>query len=171
MADLGSTLQTLLFAAPTTFLPLQALSMSQSQSSPQVCPLKPEYPYPDSVCTSQGISWEGECSDGHGPSVLVSLSSACCKLAGALSSEPLNLPICPSWSPGWLRVFPGWGNISSFTASSQGCSSYPNSFFSFFLLGYVVIFLTVFIVWDVLSEFSRQSARTIPHVDIFLKYL
>ena len=61
-----------------------------------------------SLCAhQQGVPWEGECSDGHGPSVLVSLSSACCKLAGALSSEPLNLPICPSWSPGWLRVFPG----------------------------------------------------------------
>ena len=107
MGDLGSSLQTLLFAACTTFLPLQAVFMSQSQSSNQVCPLKPGFPCPASVCTSQGMSWEGECSDGHGPSVLLSLSSACCKLAGALSSEPLNLPICPSWSPGWLRVFPG----------------------------------------------------------------
>ena len=44
MGDLGSTLQTLLFAAHTTFLPLQAESMSQSQSSPQVGPPKPEYP-------------------------------------------------------------------------------------------------------------------------------
>ena len=96
MGDQGSSLQTLLFAACTTFLPLQAVSMSQSQSSPQVCPQKPEFPYPASVHTSQGISWEGECSDGHGPSVLVSLSSACCRLVGALSSEPLNLAICPS---------------------------------------------------------------------------
>ena len=44
--------------------------------------------------------------------------------------------------------FPGWGNLPSFTAPSQGHRSCHNSyfslFFSFILHGYMVIFLTIF---------------------------
>ena len=39
----------------------------------------------------------------HGLSVLVSLFSACCMPAAVLFSEPLKLPLCPSWFPCWRR--------------------------------------------------------------------
>ena len=89
-----STLQTLVCSC-TTLLPLQAVSMSQAQSSPQACPLKSKFPYPASVRISKVYLGRGSAVMGTDP-LCLSLSSACCKPVGALSSEPLNLPICPS---------------------------------------------------------------------------
>ena len=92
----------------------------------------------------------GSAARWPGLSVLVFLHSASCKLVAALSSEPLKLPFCPSWSPHWWRGLPGWGNLSSFTAPSQ------DSFFFFFLLSYPVTWWSFLQLW--LYEIFCQSS-------------
>ena len=61
-------------------------SCSQPQSSAWVCPLKPEFQHSGPVCTSWRCLRLGSAGRWHGPSALVSLCSACCKLASPLSS-------------------------------------------------------------------------------------
>ena len=78
----------------------------------------------------------------HRPPMQVLL---CSVLQTACFTEPLKLLFCPDWSPHWGRAFPGCGNLSSFTVSSQGHRLCPDSFLSppFLRPGYVEIFLTV----------------------------
>ena len=121
--------------------------------------------------TSISVSWPGECREVArtlcaGFSLFCLLQPSCCTLLWGYEA-----PFLPSWSPKQWSVFPGWGNLSSFTAPFQECRSCPSSFFfSFILPGYMMIFLAILFVRD-LPAFNRYCVRIVPHVDVFLMYL
>ena len=88
-------------------------------------------------------------------------------------SVPADSPL----SPCWWEDFPGYGNLSSFTAPSLGHRSHPVPFslifcFIFFCPTWLHwAFLALFESWGLLSVFSRCSVQIIPFVKVFLMYL
>ena len=117
------------------------------------------------ICiTGWGVQWGGP---DH---LCFWLCSACRKVSSPL---PLSLWSSLSVLPDLLAdewEFPGWGNLSPFTAPSQGHFRYFPLIFST-LLKSVVIMLATVVVWDPLSPFSRYSMRTVSHVNVFVMYL
>ena len=68
----------------------------QPESSPQVWPLKPEFQHSAPPCTS-GHRPEAE-HTAMAQTIWAGLCFACCKPTAALSSKPLQRPICPALS-------------------------------------------------------------------------
>ena len=99
-----------------------------------------------------------------GPSILVTLCSACTK---CILHFPLSLWISLP-DPADLPI----GNLSSFIAPSWGCRSYLDSFFkkNFVLPSCRVIFLA-FWFYEVSCPCSRYSMKIVPHEEVFFIYL
>lgn len=87
---------------------------------------------PSLAHNSRQRSWAERCRSVTRATCVSSLCSACWKLAAELTSASLKLPLCPGWSPSYWQGFPGWRNVSPFTASSQGQRSCLDSLFSLF---------------------------------------
>ena len=104
--DLGSILCTPLGMALHS-RPFRLSPRSQAKSYSGVSQLKPKFQLPVLPTAAGAHLRLGSAPRWPGLFVLVSLYSACCKLAAALSSEPLKLSVCPGWSPSWWKVFPG----------------------------------------------------------------
>ena len=116
----------------------------------------------------------GSAGQQHWPSVYSSLCSGCRRLAAAFSSEALKLPFCPSQPLCLWGGFPGYRNLSTFTAPFQGCRTHPDSFLTFslfFFFPQTQLHGNFLVVWGFLPALSRYSVRIIPHVDVFLIYL
>ena len=154
------------------FRPFGLSPCSHAESSPWVCLLKPEFQHPAAVHTSRCMSLAGECSK-VATTLCTDLSPFCLTQAGCCTLlRASDTPFLSGSSPSQWRVFPGWGNLSSFTAPSRGAGPILIPFFfSFVLPSYVVIFLAPLVVWDLLPVFSRYSMRIIPPAVVFLMYL
>lgn len=121
----------------------------------------------------------GSAGQQHWPSVYLSLCSGCHKLAAAFSSEALKLQFCPSQPLCLWGGFPGYRNLSSFTAPFQGVQD-PSWFLSDFL--FLFLFFSNPVTWRFSCSFSSlrffcqhwvgiHSVKIIPRVDVFLMYL
>ena len=151
--------------------PTPVLSLGSDLWSPSLSPQPSHAPAGEQ--TSLSVWW-----------VLVSTDHLC----GNLSTLP-SVPLLLLRSPLWLRSFPPttpqlrqWrgflvcGNLSSFTAPSQRCTSHPYSFvpvFSFFFCPTQGRgkFLAFWEVWGLLPAFNKWSVGVVPHIDVFLMYL
>lgn len=106
----------------------------------------------------------------HGPSVLVSLYSACCSLATAFFFSLWSSLSVPELISQLLKGVPG-SRMRTAPLSQPPRETSPvlilSLFFFFFgLPSYMVIFLVVLTAWDLL-EFNKYSMRIVPHVDVF----
>ena len=88
-----------------------------------------------SPCPS--VSCCGVCGQWYQWSVPLSLCVALLRPAAVLLSEAWRT-LCLCWSPCRLGAFPECEFLSSFTAPSQECSSYPDSFPLYFFSPFVV---------------------------------
>ena len=163
--DLSSVLHTLPFLAhtPNSFRVSPCSQLQSYSLTSEAWVLAPSPCRHHQICiTGWGVQWGGP---DHLSVYLVSVLPA----VRYLLHSPLSLWSSLSVLPDLLAdewEFPGWGNLSPFTAPSQGHFRYFRLIFSI-LLKYMVIILATMVVWDPLSPFSRYSMRTVSHV----KYL
>ena len=140
----------------------------QTQSSPQVCPLKPEFQHPATAPTpppdpcpplpyiSRHMSQAKQCSQVTwtlcaGLSLFCLLQSGYCILLLACEAACLS----QSWSPGCWREFQGLGWGTSPLSQLPPRKTGPVLILFYFgLPSYMVIFLVVLTVWDLLSSVS-----------------
>lgn len=125
---------------------LPSSGFSQPQSSLRVCPLKPEFQHLAPAHTHRLCLRLGSAGRWHGPFVLVSLCSACCKVAAALSSEPLKLPFGPAGLPlekGLARVREAF----FFRSSLPGMQVLSPLLFFLFLSSYLAMWLSFLQFW------------------------
>ena len=87
----------------------------------------------------------------------------------AFPSDPLKLCLSPSWFPHCESISLSEGTSPHFQLSIRSWS-HSTSFFHYMLLhGF---FLPVLLgIQDLLLVFSRYPVRTVPFIDVFLKYL
>ena len=165
MADLGSILHTPPAAAWTTLQSLQAIC-AQPESSPWVCPLKPEFQHPATAHTSRRVSSAGKCSKVAqticaGLSLFCLLQAGCCTLlwvseAPYLSRLTFQLV---KGVPSVREPFPFYSSLPGTQVLSRFLFVFP-----FVLAGHVVILLAALVVWDLLAAFSVYSAIFMFHM-------
>ena len=122
---------------------------SQLQFSPQVFPLKSKFQRSASARTSRHSSWAGDFSEVVWP--LFCLPQACCTVLSLWSFLSVQADL--------LAVegsFQGEGTFSLSQLPPRVTGPIPIPFFlPFILSSYLVIFLAILIVWDLLPAFSR----------------
>lgn len=136
-------------------------------SFPGSCGLKP-VSAPSCSLHLQPGAWDGKCSSMTRVVVWVSLPCAAVDQLPHPPLQPLRLqsPVGPP-SP-WCSL-PGWWKflLSQLPPRDVGPLLIPYLLVPFVLLGYMGIFLTALVEWDLLEVFSGYSVRTVPHVDVF----
>ena len=171
VAEPGSFLCASQVVAGSTLKPLQAISM---QPIPVLSPglsfgAQVLAPSPHMHQHTPVLTW-GMQQGGRDPlcwSVCVLLQTGCCTLLWA-SEAPSLSQLISLLVKALLRVRKRF----LFHSSLPGVQVLSLFLLFFFQpIGYMVIFLAILILWDLLSVFSRYSVRIFPQVDVFLMCL